>query len=113
MQVRNTNKRCLNCGAGFPHDVRSEAINDYIEFQCPKCRSRIAEAVIGTDGEAADTPRNIPYPSRRYYIREDVDWETWEVWWTDQAWAMLINGRPVNSPRDEMLALINHLEDYL
>jgi DNA-directed RNA polymerase subunit RPC12/RpoP len=111
MQIRSVNERCLDCGAEVPRAVEVEESEDYRRYICPSCGSSIAEAIISTDGEPATSPYRPPFKSMDYIIREDIEWDTWEVWWTDYNVAVLIHGTMVSEHTDEkMLKLIDALE---
>jgi DNA-directed RNA polymerase subunit RPC12/RpoP len=111
-QIRTTNSQCLHCGGQYPSEVAVEQRRDYRKYRCAKCGSRIAEAVVATGGDTADTPINPPmYKIADHGLRADVDWGTWEVWWTDLHVIVVMHGRVVNDAPDNALQFISHLED--
>jgi hypothetical protein len=79
---------------------------------CAKCGSRIAEAVVATDGDTADTPIDPPtYKIADHSLRPGLHWATWEVWWTDLHVIVMIHGRIVNDAPENAAGFISHLED--
>lgn len=102
----------MNCGAQVPQDVNVRERDDYSEYRCPDCGYTIAERIVATNGNTATSPRRSPIGAREYTVDPDVDWDTWEVWWTNREVAVIIHGVLVNrnNAPEHILDFISQLE---
>lgn len=96
-KVRNTSRDCINCGGHVPADV-THFVNGGIEiYSCPRCEEVLLEGIVAEDGEPARARRAPPRanPNNPILVRDDIEFSTWETWWTDRAVVTMIHGRVV------------------
>jgi len=95
MIYRKTNSDCLTCGSQKPARVTLEQSGDYYEYKCPKCGITVVQRVVATNGAVSDSPAITPPEVRRIVLPEQVEWDTWEAWWTRYQALVRIHGRNV------------------
>lgn len=90
---RHTNEFCLSCGSVIPTNVTTERYDDYTRALCGECNRVVVEYIYTEDGRFAESSVRPPQDITAYV--GDVDFSTFEVWWTDKMKVGMVNGRVV------------------
>lgn len=112
--VRYNDANCLHCGKQLPvSTIRQENSRGIVAYHCHKCHTEIVTGVVATHGEHADARESevsILHNRDSCTIEDNVDWTTWEIWWTDVASVCAINGR-VTCGNNELYQFVIELQE--
>lgn len=110
MKYRDVKDDCMNCSSQVP--PASDRVNDdgYIRYYCSKCSHTIVEGIIAEDGSPAPTFMDPP-PGCSMSLPTEVNWTTWETWWTDRMCVTLLNGRYVDG-NENLIDFLEQLRFY-
>lgn len=104
MIFRSTNESCFTCGVQVPTDVNQEGQGAEEAYYCPDCGDRVLNGIVQRNGELRPSSLNVPpiVPVSVCQLPDDVNWQTWELWWIGSAYLSRINGRIIGG--DEQFA---------
>lgn len=98
----------MTCGGQMPTDVRDDGENDYRCYVCPECGDLLLEGIVSTNGEPANSPKDPPSRRGVTTLRADLQWDTWEFWWTNRYMIEVLHGVPVSGTAE----LLDFVEDF-